>query len=148
VRASVKQLDHARVEVRRSRLPAPIISYVGGKDRRLEANYSYDDGSHVITVAAGFVFDLSSVPRAFWWLIAPFELSVIAPLIHDFLYEYGGKPPSGSVRPPYTFSRLEVDNLFRRIMEDEGVASWRRTLAYAAVRIFGSRAWRTDHQSA
>jgi hypothetical protein len=142
-----RQLSVEPVEVPASALPPPVLTYLGNDTWRLEADYFYQDGDRLITVPAGFEFDLSSVPRALWWLIAPFELSIAAPLLHDFLYENGGEPPAGSVVPPHSYSRREADDLFRRVMELEGVASWRRTLAYAAVRLFGGRAWKdgTSH---
>ncbi len=138
------QLDNEPVEVVASRLPAPVLTYLGGRRWRLETDYLYDDGDHRITVPAGFEFDLSSVPRAFWSLIAPFELSIVAPLVHDFLYKYGGEPPPGSVQPRRSYTRRDVDDMFRSIMEKEGVAPWRRRLAYWAVRTFGQWAWRAD----
>jgi hypothetical protein len=137
------QLANEPAEIAASQLPAPVLTYLGGDRWRLEADYSYQDGSHRITVPAGFEFDLSSVPRAFWSLIAPFELSVTAPLLHDFLYETGGDPPAGAIEPPRTYTRREVDELFRSVMEQEGVPAWRRRLAYAAVRTFGGRAWKS-----
>jgi hypothetical protein len=94
-------------------------------------------------VPAGFRFDLSTVPRALWWLIAPFELSVAAPLLHDFLYLHRGKPPAGSVKPPRTYTRAEADRIFFEIMRAEGVSPWRRMLGYLAVRVFGRRDWRS-----
>jgi hypothetical protein len=139
---SAKQLSNSPVEVPASNLPPPVLTYVGDDLWRLEQAYSYQDGDRVITVPAGFEFDLSSVPRALWWLIAPFELSIVAPLLHDYLYEHGGNPPAGSVVPPHTYTRRETDDLFRKVMEQEGVAPWRRTLAYAAVRLFGGQAWK------
>ena len=39
-----------------------------------------------ITVPTGFVTDLASVPRAMWWLIAPFDVARAA-IIHDLLYK-------------------------------------------------------------
>jgi len=89
------------VQVRSSHLDPPILSFVGGRQWRLEADFWFPDAGRVITVPKGFLFDLSSVPRALWWLIAPFDLSVVAPLIHDFLYRYGGKPPAGSIPRGY-----------------------------------------------
>jgi hypothetical protein len=137
------RLDHDRVDVADSRLPPPVLTFVGGGRWRLEQAYDYRDGEHVVTVPAGFDFDLSSVPRLFWFLVAPFELSIAAPLLHDFLYRYGGRPPPGSVQPPRTYSRAEADRMFREIMQAEGVSAWRRVLAYAAVRVFGRSAWRS-----
>ena len=135
-------LDRAPVEIAASTLPPPLMTYVGDGQWQLEADYTYRDGDTAITVPKGFRFDLSSVPRAFWSAIAPFELSIVAPLLHDFLYRYGGEPPAGSVVPPRTYTRAETDRLFRAIMEAEGVPAWRRTLAYLAVRTFGRGAWR------
>jgi hypothetical protein len=144
---SAQQLNNDPVEVRSSHLAPPILSFVGGRQWRLEADFWFPDAGRVITVPKGFLFDLSSVPRALWWLIAPFDLSVVAPLIHDFLYRYGGKPPAGSIEPPHTYTRAEVDAVFRRIIEAENVATWRRVLGYAAVRVFGFWAWRKDEQA-
>ena len=137
-----RRLDHDLVEIARSRLPPPLVSYLGEGRWRLEADYVYRDGDTAITVPAGFRFDLSSVPRVLWSLIAPFELSIAAPLVHDFLYRHGGRPPEGSVEPLRSYTRGEADRLFRRMMEAEGVPAWRRTVAYLAVRGFGRGAWR------
>ena len=126
------RLDHDRVEIPESRLPPPVLTYRGDGRWRLEAAYTYD----TITVPAGFEFDLSSVPRVFWPLIAPFELSIVAPLVHDFLYRTGGQLPARS------YTRAEADGLFRRIMREENVPAWRSTLAYLAVRAFGRGSWR------
>lgn len=138
----VYRLDHDPVVVPESRLPAPLVTYLGDGRWRLEQAHEHRDGDTTITVPAGFEFDLSSVPRVFWSLIAPFELSIAAPLLHDFLYRYGGNPPTGSVTPPRTYTRAEADRMFREIMKAEGVSAWRRTLGYAATRIFGRSAWR------
>jgi hypothetical protein len=139
----VWRLDHDPVEIAGSRLPAPIVTYPGDRQWRLEAAYEYRDGLTAITVPGGFLFDLSSVPRLFWPLIAPFELSIAAPLLHDFLYRHGGNLPDGSVAPPRTYTRAQVDRMFRTIMEAEAVPTWRRVLAYLAVRAFGRTAWRS-----
>lgn len=140
---SAYRLQHEPVDITASRLPAPVLTYLPEREVwRLEEDYMYVDGPTRLTVAAGFEFDLASVPRAFWWLISPFELSVTAPLMHDWLYAYGGRPPPGAAEPPRTYTRKEADQLFRRIMEQEGVPAWRRTLAYYAVRLFGGSGWK------
>lgn len=139
----VRQLEHDQVEIEASRLPSPVVTYLTGRVWRLEQAYAYEDIPRQITVPAQFEFDMSSIPRWFWFLIAPFELSLAAPLLHDFVYRYAGSPPNGAVVPPAVYSRRQADQLFRKIMEQEGVASWRRTLAYWAVRLFGRLAWKT-----
>lgn len=137
-------LHHDRVRIAESTLPAPVLTYdVDEETWRLEEPYTYQDAPNAIIVPAQFKFDLASVPRAFWWLIAPFELSISAPLIHDFLYRYGGDPPDGTIFPPRTYSRKEADILFREIMRKEGVWAWRWFAAYHAVRLFGGARWRT-----
>jgi len=136
------QLSHTGVTIARSALPAPIVSYdVTSRKWRLEAAYGYFDDPNQITVPNQFTFDLASVPRPFWWLIAPFELSIAAPLIHDFLYCFQGSPSGDAIVPPRTYSRKEADVLFRKIMIQEGVPAWRRAAVYHAVRWFGEGAW-------
>jgi hypothetical protein len=143
MKAQTREYDKASIDITTSALPAPVVTHVGpGNVWRLEEEYSYQDGGSVITVPQGFRFDLASIPRAFWWLVSPFELSIAAPLLHDFLYHHKGEPPAGSVVPPRAYSRLEADRLFRRVMEVEGVARWRRAPAYAAVRAFGWLGWK------
>ncbi|MGI8885796.1 MAG: DUF1353 domain-containing protein [Gaiellaceae bacterium] len=138
----VYRLDHDPVVVAESRLPAPSVTYLGDGRWRLEQAYVQRDRDTTITAPAGFEFDLSSVPRIFWSLIAPFELSIAAPLLHDFLYRHGGKLPAGAVSPPRAYTRAEADRMFREIMRAEGVSAWRRALGYATTRVFGRSAWR------
>jgi len=130
----------------KAELPDPEICWIGGKNFRLDRNYRYHDtrNARVITVSAGFVFDLSSVPRLLWFLIAPFELSVVAPLLHDLLYRYGGDVPdrAAAVEPRHRYTRAATDRLFLAAMAQERVAPWRRHSAYVAVRVFGCFAWR------
>jgi hypothetical protein len=139
---TARTLDRQPVEIAGSPLHAPLLTYTGHGQWRLGSAYTYRDGETTITIPAGFVFDLSSVPRPFWSLIAPFELSIVAPLLHDVLYRHGGNLPAGWVSPPRAYTRAEVDRMFRRIMEAEEVSPWRRVLAYWAVRVFGRSAWR------
>lgn len=98
-------------------------------------NYGVD-----LLILKGFLTDLSSVPRFFWRAIAPFELSITAPVVHDYLYRHGGRyvSLSGQMR---AMTRAEVDALFLHIMFDEGVGVFRRRAAYWAVRWFGGGSW-------
>lgn len=139
----VRQYEQDTVHIEASSLGPPVVTYIGPGNRwRLEQEYVYQDDGSQIRVPAGFEFDLASVPRAFWWLISPFELSVAAPLVHDFLYRYAGEPPTGSIDPPRLYTRAQADDLFGRMMEEEGVPAWRRVLARRAVGLFGWLAWR------
>lgn len=142
VTARARRLASEPVTIRASTLPAPVLTYVvASEEWRLEATYVYAAPGATFRLPAGFRFDLASVPRWLWWLIAPFELSITAPLVHDFLYRYAGDPPSGAVSPPTRFTRREADTLFRTTMAEEGVSPARRFVAFWAVRLFGGTAW-------
>ncbi len=86
-----------------------------------------------ILIAEGYITDLASIPRLLWRVIAPFELSITAPLVHDFFYQYAGCG---------IYSRKDVDQIFLQLMKEEYVSWWRRTIAYRAVRIFGGSHWK------
>lgn len=136
------ELRRDRVNIEDSSLSSPVLSYIVAKKLwQLEEAYPYQDGQFTITVPALFQFDLASIPRPFWWLMAPFELSISAPLIHDFLYRHKGDPPADAIAPPRVYTRKESDCVFREIMRKEGVWEWRCFAAYHAVRIFGGAAW-------
>lgn len=118
-----------------------IRQLVGGKWITGEPCAYTFEGVTVI-VPEGFKTDLASIPRAIWPIMAPHELSVAAPLLHDYLYRCGGVPPTAQVWPPTrTFTRSEIDGLLLAVMKAEGVSAWRAYSAYVAVRVFGSFCW-------
>lgn len=138
--ASARRLERTPVRIPASRLPPPILSHRDGA-WVLEAPYAYHDAGTRITVPAGFRFDLASVPRLLWPVVAPFELSIAAPLLHDFLYRFAGAPPEPAIEPPRRYARREADRLFRDVMAAEGVSAWRRHAAFLATRLLGGRSW-------
>lgn len=134
------------------------VHYNGREAYRLEENYSYawdgpDDCRRAITVPAGFICDLASTPRLSWTLVGilPDGLHRPAALIHDFIYQHGGRLPRGAFgmvkdgvwQDLYwsVWTREEADRLFGRIMREAGVDPDKRRLAYQAVRIFGASHW-------
>jgi len=139
------------VEITDSVLPPPHLIYHGANRWELTEEYLYtpaDSALPAITIPSGFIFDLASVPRKFWWLIAPFDLSIVAPLIHDFLYGSGGRLVVTSearilkrLKTP-SYTRETSDRLFLCIMRQEHVPAWRRVLAYRTVRLFGASSWK------
>jgi len=134
-----KALKIKAAVIKGSRLPPPMLCCLGrdkktGKTRwQLAKQYRYKDGSGDIIIPKGFVFDLASVPRMLWWLIAPFELSVVAALVHDYLCCTGG------VKGRYT--PLAAHQIFYTIMRAENVAAWRAVPAYFGVILFGPKRW-------
>lgn len=114
----------------------------------LADDFEIETSKGTLSMPGGFEFDLASIPRAFWWLLAPFELSVAAPLVHDYLYSNAGKATVGSSSETgnqecsrVKLTRADVDLLFLELMKYENVPWWRRLPAYAAVRVFGELAW-------
>ncbi|MDQ6788652.1 MAG: DUF1353 domain-containing protein [Acidobacteriota bacterium] len=107
---------------------------------------SYQTAGHRITAPAGYETDLSSIPRVFWSILAPEELSLAAPLFHDLLYRCAGNLPNGEMDPSdgKTFERKDVDDLFLELMTKAGIPPWKRTAAYWAVRGFAQFAWRNQ----
>ena len=103
----------------------------------IETPISAEFRGHVIRIPNGFRTDLASVPRIFWCIIGPFELSVIAPVVHDYLYINVGR-----LHKKQVFTRKDVDQAFRYFMREEGVGCFRRFVAYWAVRFFGWIPWR------
>lgn len=145
----------------------PTLIPVNDKEYYLTADYTYywteDSKSLVarpgrqyrITIPTGFITDIASVPRFIWTLcgILPDGLHRGAAVIHDYLYQWRGRPKSGVLeeynesngwRPSAkTFTRREVDKLFIRVMEDAGVPGFKKHTMYWAVRAFGKLAWDT-----
>ena len=101
-----------------------------------------------IQIAQGFGFDLASIPFFFRWLIERHDLSLVAPLVHDYLYTHNGYG-SFAVTDRFgitrkiqkKYSRKQCDDFFLELMEAEGVPKWRRKTAYRAVRLFGGLFW-------
>jgi len=124
----------------------PAVSYITDDGRPYwlldEAFRIWIEPGKSLTVAAGFRFDLASIPRPLWPIVAPFELSIAAPLLHDYLYRWKGDPGGAALLPPTRVGRRTVDQWFRVVMRAEQVGRFRRWAAWLAVRVFGWFAWR------
>ena len=123
-------------------ITGPVVSY----DERsetwlLERGYSVLVLDYLLRVPVGFRTDLASIPRWLWPIVAPFELSLAAPIVHDWLYANGGRTNVLAV----TVSRETTDRIFFELMRRENVWWWRRALAYRAVRLFGAKHWKPIH---
>ena len=119
----------------------PVLSFIVGKGWLLVDAWSTEVEGMTLTVPSGFRFDLASVPRPLWWLIAPFDCSIEAPLAHDALYRFRGQPPAGWLTPAGRLRRRDADRWFRLLMAREDVAGWRRVCAWLAVRLAGWWPW-------
>ncbi|EBH1518487.1 DUF1353 domain-containing protein [Salmonella enterica] len=112
-----------------SRFTTPaILEMIGHYNWRVYEPFEFylsDDSSDVISVPAGFVTDLATVPRIFWILLPPDGKYAKAAIIHDYLYD-------NALRTKY-----EADRIFLDGMKVLGVPRWKRTIMYLAVRLFG-----------
>jgi len=104
-----------------------------------------DDPGEEITVPAGFVTDLASIPRWAWVLLPPDGPWVKAAIIHDFLYATGGdgvwKRHSPGITRAEPYTRAEADKILRQAMHNRGVDVVRRNIIWAAVRVGGWAGW-------
>lgn len=119
----------------------PIITIEPGSGEwTLVSPFHAEVNGHTVVIPAGFRFDLASVPRILWWLVAPFHLSIAAPLVHDWLYRRGGWLIPGGAR----VARSDADRVFRDLMRQYGVNPVVAFLAWVVVRVFGWVAWRRN----
>ena len=101
----------------------------------------------IITIKKGFRWDLSSVPRLFWSLLAPSGDFEIAALIHDYLYINS---------PAISENWFKNDSAKARKFADKEMLIWSRKVnstkrisiknidnyvRYYGVRLFGRSVW-------
>ncbi|EFO7853397.1 DUF1353 domain-containing protein [Salmonella enterica] len=112
-----------------SRFTTPaILEMLGHYNWRVHEPFAFylsDDNSDVISVPAGFVTDLATIPRIFWTLLPPDGKYAKAAIIHDYLY-------ANALR-----TKQEADLIFLDGMVVLGVPKWKRVIMYWSVRLFG-----------
>jgi hypothetical protein len=93
-----------------------------------------------ITVPAGAITDLASIPRFAWSLGFPPDGGwTKAAVVHDRLYELRGDVQRTGHPAPYT--RAEADAILREAMGVLGVPSWQRAVIWSSVRLGGAKGW-------
>lgn len=92
-----------------------------------------DDGSeHVICVPKGYITDMSSIPRFFWWLFPPSTSGARrASVVHDVIYSHWFR----------YYSKDFADRLFVAIMKKRDASSFMINIFYTAVKFGGSGGW-------
>lgn len=97
----------------------------------------------VVTVPAGWVTDLTSIP---WWL--PFRrregTHTLASIVHDYLYAKGevvSLDTIGHHHQTLSIYRVFADQFYRDVMVELGVGRYRRNLIYRGVRLGGWVPW-------
>ncbi len=116
----------------------------GRQDWAVEAPLTYRTrAGDRITVPAGFVTDLASIPRPATALFVPSGGYTLAAVVHDWLYATRGSclwkgHPRGCIRSmPYT--RAEADQILLQAMTDLNVGRFTRVVIWAAVRLGGGK---------
>jgi hypothetical protein len=82
-----------------------------------------------VSVPAGFVTDLASIPRVFWTLLRPDGKYAYSAIVHDYLYWFQTKP------------REESDTILKLGMQDFSIDAVTITAIYDAVRLGGRASW-------
>jgi hypothetical protein len=107
-----------------------------------------DAPDEVITVPAGFVTDLASIPRPVWSFLPPDGPWVKGAIIHDFLYFTQGTGvwhAHRGISRAEPYSRAEADNILREAMADRGIGAWAQFVIWSAVRLGGAIGWAVKH---
>lgn len=90
----------------------------------------YQVGRLIITIPAGFISDGASTPKVLWVFFPPWDKRyAVASIIHDYLY---------SELNITGLNKELSDEIFIKIMEENGVGIIKRRLMYRAVSMFGS----------
>lgn len=92
--------------------------------------YESDVLKTTVTVPAGFITDLASVPRGLWNLFPPWGDYDSAAVVHDWLYNHGH------------VTRAQADAVLKEGSEALGVSRFTRWALYSAVRSGGWIPWR------
>lgn len=81
-------------------------------------------------VPEGFESDGASIPAYLWHIIGhPLGDYLSAAILHDYLYR------------EQVVDREDSDRIFLDAMQDLGIERWRRSVMWAAVRLFGKWSW-------
>ena len=123
-----------------------LIDFKDDKGRacfQLLDDYHYDLGPGcTITVPKGYITNFGTIPRPFWWFIAPSELSKAA-IVHDYLCNEDVDPNDGDHQHS-GYSRWFADAVLYEAMARLGFGWFKRACVFGAVRlasIFVKQKW-------
>ena len=109
-----------------------------GKTWAVWKEFTYHVGElnsgETIKVPFGFQTDFASVPPIFRFFVPRWGKYGKAAIVHDFCYW----------EQQYPHER--ADEIYREAMGVSGVARWRMSVMYRAVRRFGERSWRGNQK--
>lgn len=86
-----------------------------------------------ITAPAGMLTDFASVPRLVWTYLSPEDPCILyGSIIHDWLYQQGGRLPLRRL------TRAECDAVLREAMLASGARPTQAAVVYRVLRLFGA----------
>lgn len=89
-----------------------------------------------IAVPSGLLTDFASVPRLVWSYLSPEDPCILfGSIVHDWLYQQGGKLPLR------TLSRAECDSVLREAMLICGARPTQAAVVYRSLCLFGGGHW-------
>lgn len=116
-------IQHHEVEIQEK---SPLFPYSKYDYMTTEDTFYTIDGNPDV-VPSFFRTDFASIPKALWFIDAPYKASFIYPAVwHDFNYTCPGN-----------LSRKEIDDIFYDLLRYEGNSIYTSLKMYIAVRIFG-----------
>lgn len=110
-------------------------SYSPNPDHQKHWRLEQDHVRYNITVPAGFKWNTVSVPRIFLPLIPKWGLYSSAALVHDYIYAKRGNINKN------TYTRKIADDIFYRIMREDGVGKHKAFIMWLFVRATGWKVW-------
>jgi len=108
-----------------------IVEMMSGRKWKVVKEFTFHAANDdIISVPAGFITDLASIPRVLWNILPPNGKYGKASVVHDYLYvEAIG-------------NKKYADNIFLEAMELLGVGYFKRYSMYWAVRAFGKGSYK------
>lgn len=92
-----------------------------------------------MVIKPGFVHDYTSVPKIIQSFFSKFSYGDVGAIAHDYMYTYKGYHKEDGTFVSMT--QKEADYEMAYLMRIYGDSSWRVTLSYTAVRLFGASRW-------
>ncbi len=115
----------------------PVACDGGSQQYVLEQDFAYQSRAFgAITAPAGLLTDFASVPRLVWSYLSPEDPCILyGSIIHDWLYQQGGKLPLRRL------TRAECDSVLREAMIASGARPAQAALVHFTLWLFGRSHW-------
>ena len=93
----------------------------------------------LVIVPVGFISDFASIPWWIRWLIPKMGKYNRSSVVHDFLYQYGRLRKDD---PHSEITQEVADLIYKKLMEAQKVANWRKWTQWKGLRIGGFKQWK------